>query len=375
MDNITKFLNKVAYKFPKGYPDINDPLDRDLLESLLGTSLTEAEEEKKEDNKIDHKERLIDLIKNSDMSSEVAEQIERLLANSTFKPAIIDYIKSKGFTEDKFKVGDSAIDYIFKKLSATEIDDFIDYIQDPVKLSSLPRNSNFSEELGLPKNLILDLINIEPGQDSGGSSIGKGEVFLGLTFLDVDNRAGGGDLNWNNKNFEIKGSGGRLGQQGGRSTSIPWEEFLVKDIVPEDKKEEFLAASKGTLARSMTVGITMLAEYAKATNTESLLLKNYVKLLENVYYSKGFTQKYIKSFSDLTNADYLKKSINKILFKSYAKKNNVDYFLFFDKESNYRIVSVSNIDEEVENGNVNTVTNDPKGYFWTDPYPNMRFAI
>lgn len=42
MDIITEYLNKVAYKFPKGYPDLNDPSDRDLLESLMGIKIQEA---------------------------------------------------------------------------------------------------------------------------------------------------------------------------------------------------------------------------------------------------------------------------------------------------------------------------------------------
>lgn len=35
MDILTVFLNKVAYRFPKGYPDINDEQDMLLLESIL----------------------------------------------------------------------------------------------------------------------------------------------------------------------------------------------------------------------------------------------------------------------------------------------------------------------------------------------------
>jgi hypothetical protein len=35
MNSITKYLNSIAYKFPKGYPDINDAQDVLLLESLL----------------------------------------------------------------------------------------------------------------------------------------------------------------------------------------------------------------------------------------------------------------------------------------------------------------------------------------------------
>ena len=36
MDIVTEFINKIAYKFPKGYPDLNDPADKELLESLMG---------------------------------------------------------------------------------------------------------------------------------------------------------------------------------------------------------------------------------------------------------------------------------------------------------------------------------------------------
>ena len=35
MDNITKYLNKVAYKFPKGYPDMNNDQDVLLLEEII----------------------------------------------------------------------------------------------------------------------------------------------------------------------------------------------------------------------------------------------------------------------------------------------------------------------------------------------------
>ena len=35
MDNITKYLNRIAYKFPKGYPDMNNDQDVLLLESLI----------------------------------------------------------------------------------------------------------------------------------------------------------------------------------------------------------------------------------------------------------------------------------------------------------------------------------------------------
>jgi hypothetical protein len=42
MDNITKYLNRIAYKFPKGYPDMNNDQDVLLLETLLSKFLGES---------------------------------------------------------------------------------------------------------------------------------------------------------------------------------------------------------------------------------------------------------------------------------------------------------------------------------------------
>ena len=39
MDILEKFIRKVAYKFPKGYPDINNPEDKALLEELIGENI------------------------------------------------------------------------------------------------------------------------------------------------------------------------------------------------------------------------------------------------------------------------------------------------------------------------------------------------
>jgi hypothetical protein len=41
LDNITKYLNRIAYKFPKGYPDMNNDQDVLLLETLMSELLGE----------------------------------------------------------------------------------------------------------------------------------------------------------------------------------------------------------------------------------------------------------------------------------------------------------------------------------------------
>lgn len=52
MDVLDLFFKKFSYKFPKGYPDMNNTQDVLLLESLLGFSLEEGAKEKKAIQKI-----------------------------------------------------------------------------------------------------------------------------------------------------------------------------------------------------------------------------------------------------------------------------------------------------------------------------------
>jgi DNA primase large subunit len=48
MDALERYINRVAYKFPKGYPDVNDPKDMEMLMEMVN-SLVKEEEEKKEE--------------------------------------------------------------------------------------------------------------------------------------------------------------------------------------------------------------------------------------------------------------------------------------------------------------------------------------
>ena len=43
MDNITKYLNKVAYKFPKGYPDMNNAQDKKTLFEMVNNIVEDEE--------------------------------------------------------------------------------------------------------------------------------------------------------------------------------------------------------------------------------------------------------------------------------------------------------------------------------------------
>jgi hypothetical protein len=52
MDNVEKFLRKISYKFPKGYPDVNDPKEKELLFQLVRENLTLSEQDSNLDQAI-----------------------------------------------------------------------------------------------------------------------------------------------------------------------------------------------------------------------------------------------------------------------------------------------------------------------------------
>ena len=65
MDALERYINRVAYKFPKGYPDVNDPQDMKMLMEMV-SSIVEAEEEKSKITKND----LVNLIKDLDLDDD-----------------------------------------------------------------------------------------------------------------------------------------------------------------------------------------------------------------------------------------------------------------------------------------------------------------
>ena len=53
MDVLDKFFTKYSYKFPKGYPDMNDPKDKEMLFEIVYGLVNEEEIEKIEDINVD----------------------------------------------------------------------------------------------------------------------------------------------------------------------------------------------------------------------------------------------------------------------------------------------------------------------------------
>jgi len=207
--NVTdKLYTEWAWRSKSGTPDMNNPEDKAILDNLI-KELTEETE------KASGKQQLIDLIQSTELSDDQIGRIKKGIVNIGYKDDILSKLANKGYTSDKFR-SKGALDGIFQGLAETDLQTLLNYLEKPKKLAG-PKG-NIPNLTGLDLDTVNKIFSIEPGLDARGSAIGPGELGLGLLFSDVDNRAGGGDLNWGGSNLEVKKTGGRLGQQGGRAS-------------------------------------------------------------------------------------------------------------------------------------------------------------
>lgn len=365
MDILDKFLVQVSYKFTKGYPDINNTEDKALLMEMFHSLLEQEEEEE------NLKDKLIDLIKASDLTDKELSTFIKSVTNKGLKDDMLGYLNQRGYSADSFKVGDKAMEYIIDKISDSQAQEFTEYIKAPKKFANAPERGNFSQVTGLSQQLIQDLINIEPGADARGSSIGKGEVFLALAFSDIDNRSGGGDLNFNGKNLEVKGTGGRLGQQAGRGSDFDYLSYLGEKYLKDEELEAFLNNPNHKI---INVSLHDLVEKAiKNGADKNTLIKDIQKALDSLYFNKGLAQKYFSSVDDFKDVAKMKTKLIKLNAESYAEKTSVGAFLFMDSKSGeYVVVDIDNLSDSIDAEKFGTsVKNSISGYQWDNPHPNM----
>ena len=388
--SIDELLNEWSYRTKKGYPSVDDPSDILILKEILGKlnlpsnsiilKLREQEEtislplnEEENQDTTPSKDDLIKLIQNAKLNDSQVQKLFKNISGFAYKDNILSFVNSKGFTSDKFKTGDIAIETIFNGISDSNINEFIQYIKKPRTLSSLDLSGNFVSQLGLSPNLVEDLINIEPGADAGGSSVGKAEVFLGLMFSDVDNNVSKGDLNWNGKNLEVKGTGGRLGQQAGRGNDNKETiENAAKQLLDGEVLDEYVNYLS-TIKYSMVFSIKKLYETATENGKSISDVKKIIQsALNRAFYDKGVASMYFNDPSDFTDPDIVKKNLIKVNSRSYAIKTDVNAFLFLNSSNgDYVIVDMAELDDAIDTQKFDTSVRGVTGYKWYDIAPNM----
>lgn len=379
MVNIDALLKEWAYRCKKGYPDMDSPSDLRVLNTILqeqGISLPEFQEpvivEQEEEGP--SKKELIDLINKSDLSPKALTRIIKVVKGTGFRAKTKDLLSKNGYTEKDFKSGDADLDRILNTITNSEVDELFKYLENPKALSSFPSRGNIISQLGISSNLAKDLMGIE-GIDEGGSNIGKIEIFLALVLSDVDNRKGGGDLNWNGVgNLEIKGAGGRAGQQSSRGSFVNGQNRIADKFIPQgEEREEFESNSENVY---INYCLKNGFDYVTDNNGD---VKEYIsftqKLLNEVFFNKGLAKKYFNKAEDFKDLAVMRNKIFKLNIEAYAEKTNVDAFMFASaKTGEYALINIDKVGEAIDQGIIRTTVDPKLGYMWNNPNPNINLG-
>jgi hypothetical protein len=374
MSVIDKVVTEWAFRCKKGYPDMNNPADMKILKEIYSEyGIVLEAETPKETPPAFTKDSLKALIDSADLTADQIAKIHREVVKVGYHDTVMGILGAKGFTADRFKSGNSAVELIFNRIADTDVEKLSEYLEDPKELQ--PGTHNFATLTELPPQMIIDLLTIEPGSDNAGSNIGRGEIALGILFKDVDNSDTSGDLKWKGTNLEVKGTGGRLGQQGGRSGNVSALELMSHKLLSDVDAEALLDLPNVGV---MSYGLMALYDVAnKAGKTDPQIFKVIQDGLDSIYYGQGVAKDYFNGKADLSDTATVKRNLLKLNVESYMKKNNVGSLLFFNNNLDYLAFSKEQADSLITSGKLDTSTAakpDPsKGFSFNNPYPQIYF--
>ena len=189
MDIVEKFIRQISYKFPKGYPDMNNEHDVVLLNSLLerlGVSLNELEKEEKPDYDSEILN-LLTTLSDDEVKKKVITYLNKVNKaedkdDDKLEENIIEKLKSKNLTGD---LADLIVLYAdkFDNLKALS-----DYLNKPtITHSDLLSNntlSNLFKSINLSNTFKDKIINL--AGSIGNVAVGKGEIALVIFLKDAE---------------------------------------------------------------------------------------------------------------------------------------------------------------------------------------------
>jgi len=350
MDSITRYLNNIAYKFPKGYPDMNDSKDRKMLYELVNNIIKEQQlslfsDKELEDLTIKIKKGIEDpenldkdeinaLIDANRDDKEFISLIKKKLKSQpkrkSFNKIASNANINKGTVEGKDTPGE-----LFSILTINDdVDNFDNYIKNgQLSLKSLKgkdkRNLiNDLKSTGLSGDSITQLIDF--GGYEGGRGVGKAEIALALLLKDVKMMVGQkGDLNWDGDYLEVKGTSGRLG---GRDQKMLGTSEILELV---DKHPDISNIVRPDL---------FIPELIANGEKEEVILKLTKELASNMYpYADNIDKAIVKDI--LEEPLLLRAAFQKIYLNNYANNEGVDDFIFVDTSNRFSDYIVASPEE------------------------------
>jgi len=265
-----------------------------------------------------------------DVSDDNFLKISRIATSGNAQEEIENYLTTKKYESNSFKGADSYINLV-ELLDRGAFEVYINNTDKP-SLANRPGPANMidiASKLGLDSSIAERVANFQP-IDAGGSNVGPGEILAALIFDDVTNSTTGGDLMLGNDKLEVKGQGGRFGQQGSRGGVSLSLDPLLKDL---DNKPEFPAKT------GMELILHTVANAYKDEDKANKFIPNLHTLLKQVY--PGGNLDYFHDdvdFNELTSRKrpggvpaihgIIRRNLAKLNLDYYAKEKKVNLLLF-----------------------------------------------
>ena len=241
MNIVDKLYTEWAWRTKSGVPDINNPEDKAVLDKLIKELVTEEEQVK-----AISREEIVNLIQSIQDDEEALLYIKRYITGRPKQSSFFKVCTDASITDSTIE-GAQAPKALFGILSDNDdLDNFQGYVNSgQLSFNDLGVTGNLISKLkssGLSTDSITRIINF--GGYEGGRGVGKAEVGLALFIKDVSMMTGGkGDLSWNGKYLEVKGSKGRLGKRDGATESTGKLFDILEELGYDnfDKPHEFIA--------------------------------------------------------------------------------------------------------------------------------------
>jgi len=328
--SIDDLLLEWSYKCEKGYPEIDNPSDMLVLESILKefnipvegifNELSEEEkekEDKKSSTTIKDIKSLLDRIKDDQTA---IDKIQRYILNRPIESTFFDTLLNKANITDKTVDTSNAPKVIFDILSdGGDLQKFSDY-KNP-GYGTLGKSGNlidFFSNSGISTSTLKQLLDFK-GTESG-RGVGKGEMGLALLLKDVKMAAAGkGDLDWNGKSVEVKGKSARLGGRGRKFTGF---------------KNTALGQLSAKYHKDDGIFIILIPNLANIEDLKRSELLKAVVDFEDEAHPGGDADKYFTE-NILDNPIKLKQAFTKTLIKSYSNNHNIDHFIWWDSSKKF----------------------------------------
>ena len=344
MDSFTKYINKIAYKFPKGYPDMNNPEEKEMLIEMVRNLVKEEEADG-----VVSKEEIIKVLQDEEFTPEQLARILSSVSGIKFKQGIIDYIKSKG--KGPAKVADS----IYNKMVSTgDVPKYAEYLDNMKDYSYLGDGGNLKEKFNLLSDELVEFIlKLEPS--IGRVSTGKGEILLSIMLKDVQDAVSGGDIEAGGKEIEVKNKGavpmGQKAEFGVNSMETVYTD-VEKGINPKLANDISL---KGVIRKRPMNRIGIIFDQIKEEQPE--VINDYLAVLDSAlkknYPGLDFSRLNIKSYVNGNDFNWLQleQDFSKEIVRLYIKSEGFEEVFFLnDISGNYKRVSTDKLLDELGKG-------------------------